>query len=298
MNNAIRFSARDQLTDEKLPLVLNDNPFIRYSWDAWIEMMNEDDALWCFQDSKALMDMQPFGRKEFIKALNAPKFEFIASKGNELSEYSYKVAEVCREISKPFDVMIEYPEITERQVYIDVPKTVKTGLFKKETIYEKQIKKEPVISNHSLTFAGWRLDRFWRKCIEQDESTRHVSILSWDYCLGSDGKLYLLNSKYGWGGFENDPNNFFPNKPEFTVDELIPFQIQVLNYKNQNIFIGAFCGLTFVLDAIPIGNRNESSLNHRNGIYRFNFPLQINDFQENPYGIGEGLLLRLKNLIT
>lgn len=107
----------------------------------------------------------------------------------------------------------------------------------------------------------------------------------------------MITWKHGWGGDQNDPNNFFPEKMEYVIDDLIPFPIQLLSYKNQNIFIGAFCGLTFILDAISIGEREVMKLNSGSDVYSYNFPLQINDFSENPYGVGEGLLERLKLLV-
>ncbi|MBQ7653811.1 MAG: hypothetical protein IJS17_01920 [Clostridia bacterium] len=293
MQKMIKLKAREQLTNDNIQSVLNQSPFIHYSWDAWIEMMKDNDATWCFQDRKPILEMQLFGRKQFREALDKPDYAILREKNLELAEIAKQTAETCINLGKPFDVVISYPQKRTKSIYIEVPKTVRKGLFQKKTIYEKQEMEQSEVFSEQVLFEGWTLDSFYRICSEGNA----VSNISWNYCLGKDGGLYMVTYKHGFGGNINNPNIFFPEKMEYVVDDLIPFNVQLLSYKNQNIFIGAFCGLTFILDAIPIGKREEVKLNLGSSVYSYNFPLQINDFSENPYGFGEGIMERLKLLI-
>lgn len=154
MQKAIQLIAREQLTNDNIQSVLNKTPFIHYSWDAWIEMMKENDAAWCFQDREPILEMQPFGRKQFREALVKPKYAILKQKDIELSAIAKQTAESCINLEKPFDVVIQYPQKETKSVYIEVPRTVKKGLFKTETIYEKQQKEQNEVTSENLLFEG------------------------------------------------------------------------------------------------------------------------------------------------
>lgn len=232
-----------------------------YTGVAWEEMIQEIDAPWCTQGP--LEELANYGRMRMKEgALNVPVGiqDSLEKKASEIGQY---ITEVIPKIQKPFDMSIKYPIIHEGKM-----------------------------ERGRVKFNGWRLDHFERLYIFNDGNlaSSYNEIKAWDYCLGRDGKLYMVYSVSGKKDNNQGVTNF-----EYRIYNLLPYDIMFLENKNQNMVISVSHGLLYTLDAIPPKRADNVILDEGNEKRIFNFPLQLN---ENRYSeIGAGVLERINTLL-
>ena len=234
-----------------------------YNGVAWEEMMQETDAPWCTQSKPE--ELANYGRMRIKEgAFDAPfgMQAVLEKKANEISQY---IAEIIPKIQKPFDMSIKYPIINNGKM--------ERGLIK---------------------FNGWRLDHFERLYLfnNGNPASSYSSTRAWDYCLGEDGKLYMV---YSVSGKFN--NNQQVTDLKYLIYDLLPYDAMFLENKNQNMVVSVFHGLLYTLDAIPKERTDNVIVDRGNEKEKdiFNFPLQLKD-----YGYpetGEGILARINALL-
>lgn len=232
-----------------------------YTGVAWEEMMQETDASWCTQSK--LEELADYGRMRIKEgAFDAPfgMQAVLEKKANEISQY---IAEVIPKIQKPFDMSVKYPIINDGKM--------ERGLIK---------------------FDGWRLDHFKRLYIfnNGNPASSYNITRAWDYCLGRDGKLYMVYSVSG----KYDDNQKITDL-RYWIYDLLPYDAMFLENKNQNMVVSVSHGLLYTLDAIPKERTDNVIVDRGNEKDIFNFPLQLKD-----YGYpetGEGILVRINALL-
>lgn len=188
-----------------------------YTGVAWEEMIQEPDTPWCTQFR--LEEYADYGRMRIKEgAFDAPfgMQAVLEKKANEISQY---IAEVIPKIQKPFDMSVKYPIINDGKM--------ERGLIK---------------------FNGWKLDHFERLYIFNggNPASSYNIIRAWDYCLGEDGKLYMV---YSVSGKYNDNRHVTDLK--YWIYDLLPYDAMFLENKNQNMVVSVSHGLLYTLDAIP-----------------------------------------------
>lgn len=232
-----------------------------YNGVAWEEMIQETDAPWCTQDH--LEDLANYGRMRIKEgAFDAPfgMQKVLEEKAAEINQY---VAEVVPKIQKPFDMSIKYPVINDGKM--------ERGLIK---------------------FNGWRLDHFERLYVfnNGNPASSYNTTRAWDYCLGSDGKLYMVYSISG----KFDDNRRVTNL-EYRIYDLLPYSTVFLENRNQNMVISVTHGLLYTLDDIPKKRTDNVVINRGNEKDIINFPLQLDDCQSSE--IGAGILAHINALL-
>lgn len=133
----------------------------------------------------------------------------------------------------------------EKTEYYYAPVVVKTELFKKETQHEKRARKIAEKESVILQFNGWLLEHFERINDLADDG-QHVDKLYWDYCLGSDGKLYIITTSLDEDG-----------SSEYRVNEMFYMFPLPLNSLNQNVSVSVMHGWIGALDVVSMENPNE-----------------------------------------
>ena len=121
----IALVSRKQLCSEDINDVLSSNPLIHYDWDAWSEMMKENDAPWCVQDRSPLKSMVYYGRMQFRFQQETPKFALLKDFAAQAEQWAKETAKKC---TREFDMIITYPAKKDEVTYQDVPKIVRKGL--------------------------------------------------------------------------------------------------------------------------------------------------------------------------
>lgn len=266
----------DMTLDDINRLVL-ENPLKKYSFDEWDAMIGETDAAWCLQDQSPLMEMIPFGRMR----LNLMRNRDNQASGGAIDTITLLIKTKSEQVTNKlldsrtaFDMMINYPVLEAKETYIDVPRTIKKGLFKRETIYEIQKQIAYSYSENSILFDGWRVAHFERAY--KARSLRCQRKLNWDFVLGSDGKIYHIT--YGYTQYEH------PSGPEdeyskffCIVREAIFYDLCFLSNKNQAYFIAVSHGALLTLNNIlpKLDEQFQDTIRtNDNEEYTYNFPVQ------------------------
>ena len=125
------------------------------------QFLSDPDAPWFTQGEDSLQTMTMCARGSFELSRLPEDFQ------NTISPVRDTVLGVARSVSsackKEFDVKIRVNTPKSTTVYIDVPKTVKKGFFRSETIIEKEERTEIAIVPEELFFRGWLLEHFERR---------------------------------------------------------------------------------------------------------------------------------------
>lgn len=259
---------------------------------AWDKMMAEPDAMWCTQSTGSLNRMIPYGRMRILE-----HFDEVDKKTNgALTKISNEINVVAKEkaqsITRDFDMSVIYQELVKKETFIEVPREVKKGLFRKETVIEKVKKETFAYQPKTVKFSGWKIAHFEKQYRFNDPLGGYTTFMNWDYCLGNNGELYHVSTSYTNWDSTNGANG-----PDYScaIRRIIPFDNNVFSNKNQNLFIGITHGLLFALDDIPLDPIEPVTLTRGQEKCTFNFPLQF-DGGEHLFQPGEGLLTRLDSL--
>lgn len=223
-----------------------------YTGVAWEEMMQETDAPWCTQSKPE--ELADYGRMRIKEGVFDAPFgmqKLMEQKASEIGQY---ITEIIPKIQKPFDMSIKYPIIHDGNM--------ERGLIK---------------------FNGWRLDHFERLHIfnNGNPASSYNTTMAWDYCLGEDGKLYMV---YSVSGKYNDNRQVTDLK--YWIYDLLPYSTVLLENKNQNMVIAVTHGLLYTLDDIPKSRAGDVIIDNGNERNIFNFPLQLGDYQSSEIGVG------------
>ena len=213
---------------------------------------------------------------------------------NYLDERKQVLDVICKNvvqcITKEFDLKYIVNVAKQRQstrvVTVEVTKVRKKGLFGKETYIDHEQKSEPYMETYyeseEVVYKGWLLDRL--VMIQND-----VDPIVFDYCLGADGKLYVLYSLDDRG----------------SIKCIIPvvYSPIFLTDKHLNIYTSVFSGVVGALDAIPIDTKSELrnlKFSDQYNNYFCNFPIEIApnaDGSNMPYPFLGGVLTRIARLL-
>ena len=131
-------------------------------------------------------------------------------------------------------------------------------------------------------YKGWIIERLFR----QEGNDSSAETLLFDYCLGTNGKLYFVVTK------KNSTK-----KP--LVMECICYSPAFIRDPFCNVYSTTISGVVGSLDAIPM-DRNDSRRNvhlHLDDDYYYDFPIQIDDGHSYPYGFLDGVVLRICALL-
>lgn len=248
------------------------------------DILNSKDNAWLTQGTDAVQRWACAGANGYFSAvaqhLQGEDKEYLDNHSKSLNVICSAVAEF---VNKEYDVKIQRSIQRERTVYVDVPYEVKVGLFKKETRYRKEPRTETYYENDITVYKGWLIERLYR----QEGNGSYAEVLFFDYCLGADGNLYLLISK------KDDPTN------EPLVLNCICYSPAFLNNPYCNIYSSVIAGVVGSLDAIPL-DENDSRRNVHLTLdddYYYNYPIQIDDGHNYPFGFLGGTIVRLINLL-
>ena len=248
---------------------------------VWLEWLGDNEMSWATQCNTALWDIINSGFRAVKPSLDedGEVFRKMRDIYKSVLKLSHRVAENC---NKPFNVSIIGKVSNIRTVYVDVPYEVKVGLFKKETRYRKEPKTETFFENKQIFFNGWLLEHFER--VEEDNDK-----MCWDYCVGSDGQLYVITSMY-------DNSN---GTMQYKVNEMLANFESYFRIANQNAFVSVSHGWMGALDTVAIKPYTERKYSTYLGDerYVFDFPLQLNS--RNDYWFpaeGDGIKTRLRLL--
>lgn len=259
----------------------------------WNDVTFDPERHWYEMDSHPFWDMLHDGWKETTRITSELlQFQWIENEGKmsaELLQYimdnregagmiPYMVVlqaakNVAEKLTKPFDVSIVGNLERTRVVTYDVPYTVKVGFFRKETRYKQEQKTETYSEMTQLKFNGWLLDSFYRVGDGR---------LDWLYCLGSDGKLYIISTY-----LSSDDKRYYK------VNEIAPMFPNRVRLPNDNILIAASHGWMGALDAVapdkhPYVTKDE---------YDLDMPMRLEKSEDYPFVDGFGTLTRLARLI-
>lgn len=279
--------AADKRIDEKIPVGDFEKWERANGVDMWFECLRDSEASWYTQINSSVLSFMHYGQKAIPMMLSDDNdMNKLLKEGNERAlEDARYVAENCK---KPFDVRIPITIHVEKTEYDEVPVVVKTGLFKKETQYEKRARKIVEKESVILQFNGWLLEHFERINDLEGDGQR-VNKLYWDYCLGGDGRLYIITTSIDEYG-----------SSEYRVNEMFYMFPWLLNNLNQNVFVSVMHGWIGALDVVPMENPEDRKymMQGDGNKYYFNFPLQIESKEQCSFDIGAGLRERLKKLLN
>jgi hypothetical protein len=178
-----------------------------------------------------------------------------------------KIAQIIR---KPFNVSISGEFSVTKTLSVDVPYTARTGLFKKEIKYKREMRQETYKENRTIRFDGWQLESFRR-----DGS----GLFKWIYCLGSDGNLYVVTT------YTSSKNEF-----HYKVNELAPIFQNRAKFPNDKTLLAVMHGWMGALDAVDFSHKGGYTED-----YYYDFPFDV-DEKSQPYHDGAGTLARLSVL--
>lgn len=236
--------------------------------------------------------MVPYGRMRFLELIEEYDQEHEDSLGTVYSRVFEAAREKASTITQPFDMAVTYEEQVKKESYIEIPREIKKGLFRKETIYEKKKQVDTSYKPITVKFNGWKLAHFEKQYIWNAGTFGYVTYTNGDYCLGDDGELYHVTTSY------TRYNETSTGSAEYTcsVRKVIPFDNRLLRNQSQRLFVAVAHGLICAMDEVPIGGSKGGC--HDNGQARYVF-----NFLPNPGGqdyvfqhMGEGAIARINNL--
>lgn len=249
------------------------------------ELLNSNDRAWLTQGTDSVHRWACAGANGYFAAV-AKSIQGEEDK-KYLEDHAKALDVICNAVSefvnKEYDVIIPKTITKQKTVYVDVPYEVKVGLFKKETRYRKEQRNETYYENETNIYKGWLIERLYR----QEGYGSSAEVLFFDYCLGANGKTYLVVSK------KDDTSN----NP--VILECVCYSPAFLNNHFCNIYSAAIGGVIGVLDAIPLNENDPQRKIHLtlDDEYYYNFPVQINDGHDYPFGFLDGVIARLINLL-
>lgn len=247
----------------------------------WIGWLSDQEMSWATQDKSSLWNIIYSGFYALKPRLDDDGGVWQRMRGihKGILSLAHMAAEKC---NKPFDVVVSGNFESERTTYVDVPYEVKVGLFKKETRYRKEPKVETYLENKQIRFNGWLLEHFER--VNEDGAK-----ISWDYCLGSDGQLYVITA------IRKGENKTI----QYKVSEMLAVFESFFNIPNHRTFVSVSHGWMGALDAVEIKPYHERQYDTyiNNEKYILDFPLHLNERNEYPFPTeGDGLKTRLRML--
>ncbi len=132
-----------------------------------------------------------------------------------------------------------------------------------------------------VTYNGWLLERFRRQDISSGGGT---SVITWDYCLGQDGKLYVITHT---------------SDGEIRVNDMIPLFPASLKNKTTNRLVAVMHGCVGALDLVPEERGERTEYRHQgNGETQvFDFPWSEN-MGSPVYALGDGFARRVAGLLA
>lgn len=110
---------------------MTSDPYNRVGY--WNELAYAPDTAWSLHDESFLLDLIPCGRmslnaiKEGDKELKAA---LDTTYNGQLKTRAVGAVAGALNSQKDFDMTIKYPCLEKHETYIDVPKTIRTGLFR------------------------------------------------------------------------------------------------------------------------------------------------------------------------
>lgn len=288
-DGVIQLVAKKDMTQDDF---LQSSQLQHYDFDAWDKLMGEDDTYyWGTQMIDSLERMIPYGRMRILELFD----ESDKQTGGSIAKVYDKAFEAAREkaqtVTQPFNMSVTYEKITKKETYIEVPREVRKGFFRKETIYEKKKQVESFREPIMVKFNGWRLMHFERQYIWNAGTEGYVVYDNWDFCLGEDGELYHVMTSY------TRYNETSTGSPDYrcSVRKVLPVDNCTLQNKNQNLFVAVTHGLLCAADAIPIDFDQTFGYNFEQERYLFNFPTQLSK-QDYAFPAGEGIIARINSL--
>jgi len=165
---------------------------------------------------------------------------------------------------------INLMEERTRSSYINVPKTIKTGIFKKETIMEKVEQKEKYLHEEIVSIDGWLLRRFVRNYISKDSGIPICKCEeNWDYYIGIDGKIYVT-----WSAKQESLKKGVPSWAKYRVSECLYIPSGLIQ-GNQN---GMFVVLNGLIGALELDILKDeiTIIETERATISCNFPISYN----------------------
>ncbi|WP_300898380.1 hypothetical protein [uncultured Acetatifactor sp.] len=265
-----------------------------HSLNTWDGMIEDQNAFWSIQTKDALQELIPYGRMRFWELAERPDHDNHNIK--TCYDNIYKLAkEKAATITQDFDMAAIYQEQVKKETYIEIPREVKRGLFRKETIYEKQKEVKTSYKTIREKFNGWNLAHFEKQYIWNAGTYGYITYTNWDYCLGDDGELYHITTSYT----KYNETSSGPTDYTCSVRKVIPYDNKLLKNQNHHLFIAVSHGLICAMDEMPLNFSNEYRLNNGQAQYKFNFPILPvgSNAQNTSFVLGdEGIIARLNNL--
>ena len=250
------------------------------------KLLNEKNPSWMTQSNSAVRGWACQGGNGLFTAivghLSDDDKKTLLEREQTLNKICSAVAEF---VKKDYDVTFSRTVEKERAVTIDVPKVRKVGFFKKEEYIDHETKIEKYTEDDIITYKGWRIERLIRSEGFGNGASSDVMIL--DYCLGADGKLYMIASE------QNSKDG------SEVVLRCICYSPLFLSNTFCNVYAAAVSGVIGTLDAIPMDESDPARNNHitLDDDYFYNFPIQIDEGASFPYGFLDGTICRLIRLL-
>lgn len=250
----------------------------------WNELAYAPDTAWSLHDESFLLGLIPYGRMS-LNAIKECDRQLQAALDTVYNE-QLKVRATCAvagalNSQKDFDMIIKYPCLEKHEMYVDVPKTIKTGLFKKSAIYEKQRKDSFAYIEKQITFSGWRIAHFERRYRAIAQSYQRT--LNWDFALGDDGNIYHITygyTKYDSAALAHMTGETTGYKFFYEVRKAIFYDTCFLSNKNRAYFLAVANGVLITvgnilleMEATPGEYQTYYIDPNGNEEYYYNFPL-------------------------
>ena len=250
------------------------------------KLLSEKDQSWMTQSNSSICRWACPGGNGYFSALVAHLSEDDRKSLHDREQMVYKIGSAIAEfINKDYDVIFSRTAEKERTVTIDIPKVRKVGLFKKEEYVEHETRTEKYVEKETVAYKGWRIERLIRK--ENCGNGNPPEIMFFDYCLGADGRLYMIASE------QNDSSD------SIVAVRCICYSPDFLSSKYCNVYSAVISGVMGALDAIPMDENDPARNTHirLDSDYYYNFPIQLDDGGSYPYAFLGGTINRLVNLL-
>lgn len=230
---------------------------------------------------------------EFCELLYEKNLQTLKTDGFDAKGYIDTIEDsyciVAHYATRPYDVEYSSTVTKTRTVAVKVPKERKIGFFKTETYYDTEKRSENYTEQVPIRYKGWVIERLairFEHIVYGYAPSIKKNTLHIDYCLGSDGKIYTIT-------YIEDTTTWEPLIREYT-------HLSPLDYANKslNVLAQVLAGSIAALDCIPSGEADHKSvLKFTAEMYEkswmLNFPKQVNDISECPFGGYEGALTRM-----
>lgn len=249
-----------------------------------MSLFDSNDKAWLTQSTSSVFRWACAGGHGFFTAiadqLKGEIKKYVEDEKNALFLICIAIAEF---VNKDYDVSYTQYIQKEKKIKVDIPKVRKVGLFRTENYIDHEIRIEPYTEEETRVYKGWLLERLYR----QEGKGSSAETIVFDYCLGADGKLYFVVTH------KEDKTS------EPKIFECVYYSPDLLRNPFCNIYSSAISGVIGVLDAIPISKDDPRRNVHiyLDDDYYYNFPIQVDDGNEYPFGFLRGVVTRLVNLL-